>query len=122
MLPCLITRQFCNEICIALWRNSLEPGLLVGLADWYNDYLSHPDDGPFWWQWNIGYRHHEIETPIVHLGGWFDIFLKGTLNNFTGIRARARTAEAAHLLHSPTCKPKRPRWLCCKSPSPASWR
>jgi len=68
--------------------------LLAGLADWYNDYLSHPDDGPFWRQWNIEDQHPEIETPIVHLGGWFDIFLNGTLKNFAGLRAKARTAEA----------------------------
>ncbi len=68
--------------------------LLVGLADWYNDYLAHPDDGPFWWQWNIEQQHSEIETPICHLGGWFDIFLNGTLKNFAGLRANARTDAA----------------------------
>jgi putative CocE/NonD family hydrolase len=76
-------------------RLPLNPNpLLIGLEDWYNDNLSHPDDGPYWWQWNIAHRHGEIETPIVHLGGWFDIFLNGTLKNFTGIRANARTAAA----------------------------
>ena len=68
--------------------------LLVGLADWYNDFLSHPDDGAYWQQWNIASQHAEVETPILHLGGWFDIFLNGTLKNFTGLRARARTPEA----------------------------
>ncbi len=68
--------------------------LVAGLDDWYNDYLAHPDDGPYWWQWSIATQHAKIEAPMVHLGGWFDIFLAGTLKNFTGIRAEARTPEA----------------------------
>ena len=68
--------------------------LLTGLADWYNDYLAHPDDSAYWRQWSIEQQHAEIETPICHLGGWFDIFLNGTLKNFTGLRAHARTAAA----------------------------
>jgi putative CocE/NonD family hydrolase len=68
--------------------------LLVGIADWYNEYLSHPDDGPYWRQWQIALQHHEIDTPICHQGSWFDCFLNGTLNNFTGLRAKARTAAA----------------------------
>ncbi len=76
-------------------RLPLNPNpLLAGLADWYNDYLSHPDDGSFWRRWNIEDQHPEIETPILHLGGWFDIFLNGTLKNFSGLRANAKTAEA----------------------------
>ena len=63
----------------------LHPNPLVeGLDDWYNEFLAHPDDGPFWWRWNIGHRHGDIETPIVHMGGWFDIFLAGTIKNFVG--------------------------------------
>jgi len=68
--------------------------LWVGLADWYNDFLLHPDDGPYWQQWSIESQHAEVETPILHLGGWFDIFLNGTLKNFAGLRAHARTLEA----------------------------
>jgi hypothetical protein len=68
--------------------------LVAGLDDWYNDYLAHPDDGPFWQQWNIETQHHQIDTPICHLGGWFDIFLNGTLKNFVGIKQKARSLEA----------------------------
>src|SRR5579859_592928 len=64
--------------------NPLPP--VEGLSDWYHDWLDHPDDGPFWWQWNIANRHHEIDVPIYHLGGWFDCFLRGTIENYRGIR------------------------------------
>jgi putative CocE/NonD family hydrolase len=73
----------------------LHPNPLVeGLDDWFNEFLAHPEDGPFWWRWNVGHQHAEIDTPIVHQGGWFDIFVAGTLKNFTGTRARARSQAA----------------------------
>lgn len=67
---------------------------LEGLSDWFNDWLAHPQDGPYWWRFNVERYHHEIETPIYHLGGWYDIFLAGTLKHYTGLKRRARTEEA----------------------------
>jgi putative CocE/NonD family hydrolase len=67
---------------------------LEGLADWHNDFLAHPQDGPYWWELAVDRYHDQIETPIYHLGGWFDIFLAGTLKNYTGLRQRARTEAA----------------------------
>jgi len=68
--------------------------LLEGLQEWYEDWLAHPDDGPYWWQWNAAHQHHLVDTPVYHLGGWFDIFLRGTLENFKGMSARAASPEA----------------------------
>ncbi|MFN8472936.1 MAG: CocE/NonD family hydrolase [Anaerolineae bacterium] len=68
--------------------------LVLGLEDWYNEFLAHPADGPFWWQWSIARKHREIDTPIFHIGGWFDIFITGTLKNFTGLRASAHSQAA----------------------------
>jgi len=77
--------------------------LIAGLSDWYRAWLRHPDDGPFWWQWNIAHRHAEIDAPICHLGGWFDIFLRGTLTNYAGIRRRGgpRAQGAQRLIVGP---------------------
>ena len=77
------------------WHLPLYPNpLVVDLDDWFNEFLAHPDDGPFWWQWNIAHRHTHVDLPICHVGGWFDIFLNGTLKNYTGLRAHARSAAA----------------------------
>ena len=78
--------------------------LFEGLSDWYTDFLAQPNDGPFWWQWNIARQHDQIDVPIYHVGGWFDIFLNGTIKNYMGLRAKARTAEARqgqHLIIGP---------------------
>jgi putative CocE/NonD family hydrolase len=31
---------------------------------------------------------------VLNIGGWYDIFLKGTIGNYVGMRARAATSEA----------------------------
>jgi putative CocE/NonD family hydrolase len=88
---------------------------LAGLSDWYNEWLDHPDDGPFWWQWNVGLKYHEVDTPVYHLGGWFDGFLRGTLLNFQGFQRhaqseRSRNAQKLILgpwIHGPTNIDKR---------------
>jgi hypothetical protein len=71
-----------------------EMPLLKGISDWYYDFLSHPDDGPFWRRFHVGQRHADVETPVYHLGCWWDIFLQGTIDNFSGMQSRARSAQA----------------------------
>ncbi len=69
----------------------------VALADphaWLRDCLSHPARDDFYAPFDIAAQHGEIDTPMLHMGGWFDIFLGGTLANFTGLHAHARTAKA----------------------------
>jgi len=65
-----------------------------GLSDWHNLWLQRPEDGPYWDQFNVEKYHDQVETPTYHLGGWFDIFLAGTLKNYMGMKRRARTEKA----------------------------
>ncbi|HIE95142.1 MAG TPA: CocE/NonD family hydrolase, partial [Acidobacteria bacterium] len=67
---------------------------LEGLADWHNTWLEHPQDGPYWWRLGIDRHHHQVDVPIYHQGGWYDIFLAGTLKNYMGLRRRARSEKA----------------------------
>ena len=67
---------------------------LEGLTDWHNTWLEHPEDGPYWWRLGIDRHHHQVDVPIYHQGGWYDIFLAGTLKNYMGLRRRARSEEA----------------------------
>ncbi|MEC8992600.1 MAG: CocE/NonD family hydrolase [Candidatus Latescibacterota bacterium] len=88
-------QQILDDIDDWYERQPLAPcPFLVGLSDWHNDFLAHPADGPYWWELAVDRCHDQIETPIYHLGGWFDIFLAGTLKNYTGLRQRARSETA----------------------------
>ncbi len=61
---------------------------------YFYDWVAHNQDGPFWWQQNIARNHPRFQVPVAHLGGWYDIFLKGTIENFQGLRQNAGTALA----------------------------
>ncbi|MGP3920360.1 CocE/NonD family hydrolase [Nonomuraea sp. 10N515B] len=37
-------------------------------------------------------RHDEIDLPTFQVGGWYDIFCQGTLDNFTAMRRAGRSA------------------------------
>ena len=65
-----------------------------GLSDWFNDWLQHPTDDGYWDSFNMDKFHDQMETPMYHLGGWFDIFLAGTLKHYMGIKQRGRTEKA----------------------------
>lgn len=64
---------------------------LEGLAPWYFEDMRHPEDGPYWWPMNLERQFAEVDTPILHLGGWFDLFLDSTLRCFQGIQTHGKT-------------------------------
>ena len=65
-----------------------------GLAPYYYDWIKHPENDSYWHRWNIEDRHHAIQVPAYSMGGWYDIFLGGTIRNFVGMRKNGATEEA----------------------------
>lgn len=45
------------------------------------DWMSHPQNDPYWARTSVK-DYTRIKTPVYNLGGWFDSFLEGTLQNF----------------------------------------
>ena len=70
------------------------PHLQDGLADYFYDWLAHPDDDAYWQPLSIEAAHARITVPALNIGGWYDIFLGGTLRNYLGMRAQGATSEA----------------------------
>ncbi|MBV9544417.1 MAG: CocE/NonD family hydrolase [Chloroflexi bacterium] len=66
----------------------------LDLAGFYFDHLRHPDDGPYWHARSMASRYADVDVPMLHVGGWFDVFLGGQLRAFQGIQANARTEAA----------------------------
>jgi putative CocE/NonD family hydrolase len=62
------------------------PELDSGLAKYYYDWLAHPDFDDYWRKICIEDQHSEIEVPALHTGGWYDIFLGGTIRNYLGMK------------------------------------
>ena len=57
-----------------------------GLASYYYDWLAHPDFDDYWKELCIEEHHSEIDVPALHVGGWYDIFLGGTIRNYLGMK------------------------------------
>ena len=70
------------------------PELRGDMAPYYFDWLDHPEYDEYWRGISIEEAHSEIDVPAFNYGGWYDIFLGGTIRNFTGMRERGGTEAA----------------------------
>jgi putative CocE/NonD family hydrolase len=63
------------------------------LAD-YGEWLTHPAAGELGTATAIDHHLHEVAVAGLHVGGWYDVHLRGTLATYTGLRDRAETEAA----------------------------
>ena len=55
---------------------------------WYLDFFEHADYDAFWKDPMMNWSEHYAQTsdiPMYQIGGWYDIFLAGTIENFVGL-------------------------------------
>jgi uncharacterized protein len=71
-----------------------EMGTTQGLAVYFTDWLKHPQYDDYWEAWSIEEQYAKVNVPAYHVGGWYDIFLGGTVRNYLGINS-AGGSEAA---------------------------
>ena len=62
--------------------------------NWFSNFMEHPDYGPFWHAWDFNRQHAEMETPMLHIGGWYDTFCQGTIDSYVGMKQNARSKAA----------------------------
>ncbi len=70
------------------------PHLKEPLAGYFDDWIRHSSSDDYWNRWRIEDHYPHITTPALHIGGWHDIFLLGTLRNFVGMRSQAEDSTA----------------------------
>lgn len=66
---------------------------LPGLADrapYVADWLAHPDYDDYWKAIAPCERYAKIAAPALNFGGWYDLFLGGTLANYRAMKSRTR--------------------------------
>ena len=66
----------------------------ASLAPYFRDWLSHERDDAYWQQWRVSDHYSQMTVMGLHAGGWHDLFLKGSIKNYTGLHEQAATAEA----------------------------
>ena len=65
-----------------------------GLSDWYNDWLENPPSSDYWKEFDMSDHFGNIDIPIYHLGGWFDVFLNGTLKFYQGVSKNGKSDKS----------------------------
>ncbi|CDO10154.1 peptidase [Mycolicibacterium cosmeticum] len=58
------------------------------VAPWYFDWIRHSSRDDFWRAVSIRDRYPSVRIPVLHFEGWYDAFLAGGVQNFTGMTAR----------------------------------
>jgi uncharacterized protein len=64
------------------------------VAGYFFDWVKHNTRDEYWKQWSIRDRWSKITVPAMNVGGWYDVFLAGTIENFTGMRAHGGSETA----------------------------
>ncbi|MUL80492.1 MULTISPECIES: CocE/NonD family hydrolase [unclassified Mycolicibacterium] len=71
----------------------LQPGN-PAVAPWYFDWIEHSTRDDFWQRVSIRERYGSVRVPVLDIEGWYDAFLAGGVENFTGMVAHGGTQAA----------------------------
>jgi hypothetical protein len=85
------------------WRQAFRH-LPIGTSDeavgrrlaFYRDWAAHPVRDAYWDQNSFESEPHQVAVPSFSISGWYDIFLKGMLEDQAAITQQGRTDTARH--------------------------
>jgi len=81
------------------------PAILdAALPSYVRDWLTHREPGDYWTSQDISTRIDRIQIPALHITGWFDTYLDGSIAAYRALRNHAGTAfarENQYLLAGP---------------------
>ena len=59
------------------------------LPSYVRDWLSHREPGEYWSQQDVSTRIDRIRIPALHIAGWFDTYLEGSIAGYLALSAGA---------------------------------
>jgi putative CocE/NonD family hydrolase len=65
----------------------------LGLDTFVTEGYREREDTAFWTPMQTSEGYGRVDVPALHIGGWYDIFLSGTINNFNGMRAAGHRGQ-----------------------------
>ncbi|MFX0577337.1 CocE/NonD family hydrolase [Nocardia nepalensis] len=71
----------------------LQPGN-PAVAAWFFDWIRNSVRNDYWKQWSIRDRYPNVRVPVLDIEGWYDAFLAGGVENFTGMVERGGDPQA----------------------------
>jgi len=64
------------------------------VTQYYRDWLAHPTRDSYWDGISFENDYNKISVPILSIDGWYDIFLRGDINDDARMRKEGKTPEA----------------------------
>jgi putative CocE/NonD family hydrolase len=64
------------------------------VAPYFRDWITHETSDDYWRAVKISDHYGEMAVKGLHGGGWHDLFLRGSIENYLGLKAKAATPEA----------------------------
>jgi putative CocE/NonD family hydrolase len=61
----------------------------VSLAPYFRDWMEHERSDAYWRRWRVSDHYREMNVKGLHAAGWHDLFLKGSIKNYTGLHTEA---------------------------------
>jgi putative CocE/NonD family hydrolase len=58
------------------------------LPEYVRDWISHREPGTYWSGQDISKRYERINVPALHIAGWYDTYLEGSIAGYTALRER----------------------------------
>jgi hypothetical protein len=78
-------------------RKGLSPlSSVPNYEDYYLDEATHADDDAYWQSISMNWKSYYAQTsdvPMLHIGGWYDIYLRGTIENWRELSKQKKSAE-----------------------------
>jgi putative CocE/NonD family hydrolase len=72
----------------------IDQPVLREFAPFYLDWLDHPTYDDYWKRIAHSEYYEQVTVPALNMGGWYDLFLGGTLENYVGMKRRGGSAVA----------------------------
>jgi putative CocE/NonD family hydrolase len=63
----------------------VDPGLPSYVRDWF----AHHEPGAYWTSMDISTRFDRIRIPALHIAGWYDTYLEGSIAGYQALRSHA---------------------------------
>ncbi len=64
------------------------------LPSYVRDWFAHREPGEYWAQQDISMRMDRIQVPALHIAGWFDTYLEGSISGYLALRNHAGSESA----------------------------
>ena len=93
-------KAWVQQLPLSSYR-TLDNSGVSSLTPYFQDWLKHENNDAYWRRWRVSDHYAGMNVKALHAGGWHDIFLKGTIGNYVGMRALSQARENQRLMLGP---------------------